>query len=354
MTLVDRYLARVVLLYSLTVLLVLVALDRVFALIRQLEDVGRGSYTLLDLVVNVGMRAPGSAYEFAATAVLLGSLLGLGSLASGNELAVVRASGMSLARLARPLFITGIAIAIAVFSLGEWVVPRSESYANKLRTEALSKQISLGGESGLWLREDQRYINIKHVLSDLNLRDIAIYSFSDRTLQQTLQAQGATVSENGGWLLTGVQEWRVVGGRIETRAHETYPSPVDLKPDLLHALTVPPDMLPSKDLWENAAYLNANSLEATAFEIAFWSKFSIPLGSVVMVLLALPFVLGPQRQTSGGKRIFIGSLIGIAYLILNKVSNQLGVLVDIPAPIGAFLPLICFLVFVWLGLRKVT
>ena len=77
---VDRYIGHNVIASTLTVLIVLLAIFSFFAFIEELEDVGRGSYTLLGAALVVGLGLPGLAYDLFPIAALLGALLGLGSM----------------------------------------------------------------------------------------------------------------------------------------------------------------------------------------------------------------------------------------------------------------------------------
>jgi len=94
----DRYLGRSILSTSLLVLVTLIALAGVFAFIAELEDVGKGHYTPGVAAQYVLLTLPGVGYLLFAPAVLLGSLLGLGALATNSELTVMRAAGVSVAR----------------------------------------------------------------------------------------------------------------------------------------------------------------------------------------------------------------------------------------------------------------
>ena len=80
MSLIARYIGKTVLLNTLLVLLVLVALTGIFGFIGELDDVGKGNYSVSSALIYILLRMPGSAYELFPPAVLLGSLLGLGAL----------------------------------------------------------------------------------------------------------------------------------------------------------------------------------------------------------------------------------------------------------------------------------
>jgi len=59
---------------TLLVLLVLVSLSALFSFIGELDDVGKGDYSVKTALVYIVLRMPGIAYELFPSSVLLGSL----------------------------------------------------------------------------------------------------------------------------------------------------------------------------------------------------------------------------------------------------------------------------------------
>ena len=66
----DRYIARSILTTSLLVLMTLVALASIFAFISELDDVGKGNYSVVTAVQYIFLTMPGKAYLLFAPAVL--------------------------------------------------------------------------------------------------------------------------------------------------------------------------------------------------------------------------------------------------------------------------------------------
>src|SRR5690554_3414411 len=95
MRLLDRHIGTTVLLSVLTVTLIIVGLDLLFAYIGELEDL-EGDYGALEALIYVVLTIPRRLYEMLPMAALVGCLIGLGTLASNSELTVMRASGVSI------------------------------------------------------------------------------------------------------------------------------------------------------------------------------------------------------------------------------------------------------------------
>src|SRR5262249_37412274 len=74
---------------------VFLMLGGLWVLIDQQDDIGTGRYTAWSALWYTLLNLPQQAYELLPITVLIGALLGLGSLARGSELTVVRATGVS-------------------------------------------------------------------------------------------------------------------------------------------------------------------------------------------------------------------------------------------------------------------
>ena len=103
MNLLDRYVIRALLGGAALVLTVLIALGALFLFANQQDDIGVGTYSAIDALWFVLLNLPQQLYEFMPIGVMIGALLGLGALARGSELTVMRAAGISVTQ-SRPVF----------------------------------------------------------------------------------------------------------------------------------------------------------------------------------------------------------------------------------------------------------
>ena len=96
MNILDRYLYRTVLIYAAMAMAVLLTLGALFVFISQQNDIGVGSYSAGDAFLFTLLNLPQQAFELLPIGAMIGALMGLGHLASGSELVVTRASGVSV------------------------------------------------------------------------------------------------------------------------------------------------------------------------------------------------------------------------------------------------------------------
>ena len=90
-------------------------------------------------------------------------------------------------------------------------------------------------------------------------------------------------------------------------------------------------------------HLNNNKQKTNRYQVALWAKMVYPLACLVMVILALPFALLPQRTSGVSAKALLGIMLGVAYQILNRVFAHLGLLNDWPPLLSALLPTLLFL-----------
>src|SRR5215831_10900337 len=107
MSILDRYVVRVILSSVALVMLVFLVIGALAVFIDQQDDIGTGHYTALGAFAYTLLNMPQLAYELLPIGALMGTLVGLGSLARGSELTVIRATGVSIARLASFALIAG-------------------------------------------------------------------------------------------------------------------------------------------------------------------------------------------------------------------------------------------------------
>lgn len=353
MKILDRYIAVTVISGTLLALLVLGSLLAFVDFVGELDDVGRSSYTLGSAFIYVLLGLPGHLYELFPTAVLIGSLLSLGTLASSNELVAMRAAGISVATISRWVLQAGLFLALLVAITGEFLVPMSERQAQSVQASALKQNITLGGRHGFWIRDGDRYLHARSVYPDMKLGMISIYELDEnKHLRQVTYAQSAMYA-NDNWSLQNVQRTIFAESGIETEQHQNIEWPNLLNPDLFSVLSVQPENMSAVDLYRYTEYLESNELDASQYSLAFWIKMVTPLASVAMLLIALPFVFGSQRSGSAGARMLIGLLIGIGFFIANKAVNHAGQVYGLAPLVSAAAPIVLVMLMGLFAMRRV-
>jgi len=343
MTLIKKYLFKETLSGVLLIMGALLAIFSFFDFIQELENLGRGSYTLGRIFVFVLLTAPGHIYEVVPVAVLIGSLYALAQIARNSELVVMQASGLSIFRIGLPLLQVGIIFALITFIIGEFVTPLSEKTAQKLKITATHSIVAQEFRSGFWVKDGSSFVNVREVKPDAELVDINIYRFNEN-----FELVGIDYAKSGryngkNWQLKELRHTELGKDKVVTnfKLASTWDSLI--KPEILNVLLVVPEKMSALSLYSYIQHLTDNKQKTSRYEIALWSKIIYPIASAVMIVLALPFGFVQQRAGGIGAKIFIGIVLGILYQVLNKVFVHLGLLNDWSPLVSTVIPTILFL-----------
>jgi lipopolysaccharide export system permease protein len=339
-----RYIAREILLSTAMVMVALLMLFAFFDLVEEIKDLGRGTYQMRHIVRHVLLKAPTHIYEIFPIAALIGTLFALAQLVASSEYTVMRTAGVSLTRMVGAIMSAGLVFAAFTFVFGEYIGPASEQLAQRLRSRAITGIVVQEFRSGLWLKDDKSFINVREVTADGQLRGVRIYEFdADTRLRSVSAAQSAIYQGGRQWLLTGVERTSLTEVRNEVSKMPTAPWNTVLEPRLLSVLMVKPEQMSASSLRSFSQHLRDNRQKSLRYEIAMWSKITYPLAVLTMMVLALPFAYFQRRQGGVGGRIFAGIMIGLAFYFLNQLSAHLGLLNEWPSQASALAPTAAFL-----------
>lgn len=353
MRLLDRHIGLSVAGSTLIVLLVLLALFSFGSFVAELAGVGKGDYTLAVAAEYVLLSMPRLAYQLFPVVALLGSVVGLGALASNNELLVMRAAGISVGRITYSVMKVGLLWVLAAVILGEFVAPVTDRYANTLHSSALTERFAITSENGLWARDGEDFIHIRDVLSDGLVGGITIYEFDDKQRLQGLTQANTAQFSSGKWLLHQVARSRIDPRGVATQHLQQLEWKSLLTPDMIDVVAVKPDSLSLKGLRDYIAYLRENGLSADHYQLAFWNKLVLPVTTAVMVFLSIPFIFGSLRSVGIGQRIFVGTLVGIGFYLLGQLFGYAGLLYQLPSAVSAALPTALFFMLAVIMVRRV-
>jgi lipopolysaccharide export system permease protein len=340
MRILDRYLVATVLLYSAMVLGVLLTLGGLFVFIGQQDDIGVGDYGAADALLFSLLNLPQQAYELMPIAVLIGTLLGLGALARGSELVVVRAAGVSVLQTARAVAVGGLVIFVFTAALGEYIAPPLQKFARQQKVFSKFSDVSFAGSGSAWIKDGATMISVQEQTGDQLFGGVFVFRFDGpQELRSIGQARNATVEEGRReWRLEGYRETRFADDRVEAVAEPRATLTTRVDPGFLGLAVSEPRQLPSLGLLRLIGHLRANGLETGSYEFAFWSRIARTCAIVVVALLAIPFAFGPLRTSGAGARTVIGVLIGVAFFLAQRTLESGAIVFDLDPVVLAWIP----------------
>ncbi|HEY0767435.1 MAG TPA: LPS export ABC transporter permease LptG [Steroidobacteraceae bacterium] len=339
MSVLSRYIVRAILGSVLLVMLVLLVLGALFVFIDQQDDIGTGHYTALGAFWYTLLNLPQQAYELLPITALIGSLLGLGSLARGSELTVVRATGMSIARLAGIALLAGLLLICVELLLGELLAPPLQQAAREQKAFSKLSNVSFGGGSGAWVRDGDLILNVAGQYSQRQFGSMQIFELSPQHHLIALgHAKGATAGARGKWLLSDYTESRFADDTVTTRPPGQRLLASNVTAGFLGLAIEDPKQLTSRALWRLINYYRTNALDTREYLFAFWSRIARTVAIAFSVLLAIPFVLGSLRASGAGTRMMLGLVIGFGFFLLQRLIESGTIVFDLNPVVLAWLP----------------
>jgi lipopolysaccharide export system permease protein len=323
-TLLSTYLMRVILASTLLVVLVLLALAGLFEFIGQL-DTTQGNYQIPEALLFAVLRLPQLSFEMLPIAALIGSLLGLGALANNSELVVMRTAGLSVAKLAAMVSLSGFVIMIFTGLIGEFIGPPLDYYARTMRDEARYELEDRDIGSAAWVKDGPVILHLERINSEFEFGALYLFRFNeDDTLRSIARAENSGIDDSDKWILENLKETRFQDDSVQVVESSLAVESFDLDADMLGVTLVKPVSLSGRGLMSYIGYLKKNDLDAQRYETELWSRIARTVTVIIMPVLALAFVFGSLRSAGSGGRLMIGVLIGLAYFFASEMAANSG------------------------------
>ncbi len=333
------YIVKEVLKGSLLALMLLLTLFNLFTFSDELKDIGTGSYGLREIVLYLFFTSPRVIYELIPSAALVGSLLVVGAMANNREIVAMRAAGLSVLWVIKSVMCAGIILVVFAVFVGEFIAPEAERTAQLIKTKAQNNKLILHSKYGLWLRENNQFINVRKIQSKGELSDIFLYEIDDKGhLALISEVKQASFLGNQQWEMKGIRQSELSSQQVFSRTIDQKQWDTTIDPDLLNVVVVKSENLSLFDLFMYIDFLKQNNQKSLSFELAFWSRLVNPLVTFVMLMVSIPFVVAVKRGVGTGGRMMIGIIIGMTFNIFDKIAGHLGLIYEFNPMLMAVLP----------------
>ena len=366
MKILDLYVGKLLMRHIMVTILVLLGLFMFVSFIDELGDLDRGRYGIVQILQYVVLTIPKTLHEVFPMAALIGSILGLSTLARDSELIAMRAAGVSVQRIVFSVVKVGLVLAVFSMFMGEVVSPFTEDRAISVKAQSIASNSGRRGDFGVWIREGEGrdYIHIEEVLPGENLKllNIKVFEFDEDNYLRFLsiaeegeyQVLESNNSADSGWLLKGISRTKINQGSSAADQISAAKWNISLDPEILKIYQVKPEQLSIWQLREYIDHLGSNKQDTSTYELEFWSKIVTPFATLVMLILAVPFVFKEARSGNLGRSLFSGIMIGLGFFIANQAFSYFVTLFGILPILGASLPTIIVAVISAIMIRRIV
>ncbi|PJD95855.1 MAG: LPS export ABC transporter permease LptG [Legionella sp.] len=341
-SILDRYIAKTVLAAIGLVTLMLIGLQIFILFVNQLDDLGKVDYGIGHATLYVLMQMPYQVYLFFPMASLLGSLIGLGVLANHSELVVMRAAGMSIRQITGAVLKASFLVIVLITALGELVIPSMSQYASDYKTAALTGGQTVRTAYGLWIRHDSDFINIGTVLPDNVLQNVYQFRFDAKHHLILAREIQAAQFINQQWIAKGIKQTEFFSDHTVASELASLIWDVPLKPNILMMSSIEPDEMTLHELNRYLREQKRNKQNAHSYKLAFYQRLIQPFTTMVMMVLAIPFIFGPLRSSTMGSKLLVGATVGFGFHIMNRFFGPVSMVFQLPPELAAFGPTLVF------------
>jgi lipopolysaccharide export system permease protein len=280
------------------------------------------SYLIFKLPLIVHLMMP--------VALLIATLISIGRLSQHSEITAMRACGVSLFWLSRPLIVVGLLMSLLMFIAGETIVPWSSQRVEEIYHFDIRKKIERGALSraNFWFRSGNAFYNIGFYDSrSSTLHGLSIYEFTDE-FKLLRRIDSSEVIWNGpsiGWTMHNASETLFVPeGETLITSFNTLPLAIEDTPADFLQHERRPETLSYNALKAYAEKLRAEGVPISNYLVQLESKIAFPFVNVIVILIGFPFALVSARSGTMTRSFVFGVATGFGYYFIHAFSTALG------------------------------
>ena len=274
--------------------------------------------------------------------VLLATVMTLNRLSLSSEITVMRACGIGLNRIAKPIFIFAILMSLSSFFINETVVPVMTRQSKDLALWALGQKNIPEGKENFVFKEINDNGTLKRLFyvgfcKKKTLYNVTVLDNAKDDTIQVLQARQGKTSPDG-WVFEKGAAYTIAnsGQVLNTTLFDT--STVKIGLDLSKELNK--NTAKEMNFTKLAKYLvstNISDVDRRIYTIELFDKIALPITTIVFVLVGVPLAITPPRVRYNRGFLF-SILIIFAYYVVRALSISFGEAGSMTPFIAAWLP----------------
>ena len=245
---------------------------------------------------------------------LLAALITFGLFSRNHEIVAMKANGISLYRIARPVLAFGLVVCGLIFLLNEYVTPAANWHAEYIKYVEVQKKKEWGAfkENQIWYKSQNAIYNFKlFAPAENRLKGVTISYLDARfSLLSRIDAREA-LWKGDRWELRDVLRTTFAGKdfpvieRLPTLA-------VDIaeKPEDFLVVQKSADQMGFRELRKYIRKLRQEGYDATRYETDLHGKIAFVFVSLILALIGVVFPMRSERSGGIARGIGMGSSSG--------------------------------------------
>jgi len=341
MKLIDKHILRNFMVPFAYILLSLVGLFLVYDVSSKIGRFLRHHVSVLTILKFYSLYVPQLVVLGLPLVTLLAVVLGVGRMGKNNEVTAMRACGVSVLRIASPLFAAGLLLAVVSFVMFEEVVARTYGETKGLEEELRGKKSPQDAiEMGYFLTDEKgsllqfiKYLPRQRLFEDISWqtnsanpgRKIIIKGFKAQWIEDSWWAFGV-------WVLYPDGTYSPFYRKMKMYEWEFRPEEVSQQKF--------PEEMTFGELRKNIRKFRISPEKVRNLKVQLHRRAAFPALNLLVIAVALPFaVRGGQRGGSIAAGVGVSMLLCVGYYGLSVLISLFS---DFPPWLGVWLPNLLF------------
>ncbi len=356
MKIITRYIIGDVFKYLFLVLALIISLVVAIDYLGTMDEFLHAKISLVRAFYMVILRIPFISSQLIWIAFLLSVLIVFGLMNKNNEIVTIKASGISVFALLRPVLFVGILLGIVLIFLSETIIPITILKANLIHQKEIRKQtdISSKGEN-IWIKGNRQMTHIKYYHpSTKRVFGVTRYFFDEdfRLIKRIDAPKG--IFQNKDWVLHDLMEQILdtKTGEVRVLFHDTHHAQMDIVPEDLKKVVKKSEEMSFRELLSYIRKVRAEGYDATIYQVDLYAKTALPFLCIIMCLMGTGLAAGQRIGAGLPRSISFGIVIGFLYWVFFTFCLSLGYGELLPPFVAAWMANFVFLSFGILSLMN--
>ncbi len=329
MKILDRYLIKQ---FLQTIFFGIISFTLIFVIINMVDNIG--SFLDQNVPINIILHyyivfSPDIIKLMTPVAVLFAALFTAGKAANLSELTAIKASGVSLYRFMAPFLITAFFISLFSIYFAGYVVPLANQTKEKIEMKYLNSGNYFMGSNIFFQDSKTRIVSISFFDNSRNQAvRISIEEFdkNDPTKMVSRIDAASMVYDTSAniWVAhNGIQRTFFNNSQTASYFNSLKINYLNFKPEDLSSKQQKPEDMNLSELKKLEESQKRAGNDPTSTMIEYYSRFSFPMASLIVVFFGLPISANKRR---GGLAVQVGVniLVTFIYLVFMQISLAFG------------------------------
>lgn len=220
MKLLDRYLLKQYIKYFFTINVAFVALYVLIDFFEKIDDFSESGKSMWLAVQYFSLNIPFVVDQLSPILILLSGVIALGILNHNHELIALKAGGIPLKTILKPIILAGLGFTMLFLCVAQWILPPAIATTNNIWFEQIKGKIQLGiyRNGRYYFKGQEGFYSFKWPdQKSFKFEDFSYSMWDERHNLELLISAKSAYYEDDKWVLKAGQTQKMKKGEFDTK-----------------------------------------------------------------------------------------------------------------------------------------